>query len=179
MKHNFPQKLFGVVFPKWLVSSPLKCVACLHLLSFISLTIFWMFKVFITNLDASTCYRISSKGLHATCLWPSTYFCVFFSLNNLILCNARNSFLAFSCATSLIWSVYCFSVGITFIYNWSGFHIPMFLFLDFTDQGVNIYRKPPIYKQHGKWSFTFYVKSGVSTELKGMQTSEKHSVLTL
>lgn len=129
----------------------------------------------VHDLDASTCYRISSKGLHTTCLWLFTCSYVFFSLNNPILYNTRNSFLAFSCATSLIWSVCCFSVGVIFIYNWGSFHIPIFLFLNFTDQGVNIYRKPPIYKQHGKWSFPSYFKTGVSTKLKGMQTSEKHS----
>lgn len=55
------------------------------------------------------------------------------------------------------------------MYNWSSFQIPFFLFLNITDQGVNIYRKPPIYKQHGKWPFPFYFKVGVSTELKTVQ----------
>lgn len=73
------------------------------------------FKINGSWVDASTCYEISSKGLHTTRLWLFTCSYVFFSLNNLVLYNTRNSFLAFSCAISLIWSVYCFSGGVIFI----------------------------------------------------------------
>lgn len=122
LKHNFPQKLFGVVFffPNGLYLHHWNVLPA-YISSLLS-----HFKIYGSWVDASTCYRISSKGLHTPCLWLFTCSYVFFSLNNLILYNTGNSFLAFSCATSLIWSICCFSGGVIFIYNWNSFHIPFF-----------------------------------------------------